>query len=96
MAGTRVRWDRLGRWAMLGVLMALVYLYVSAGAHMFSTWRQERHDNAVVAKLEREHTQLLRQRETLTSPGALETQARQLGMMKSGEQPYVVDGLPDN
>ena len=81
---------------MLGVLMALVYLYASAGVHMLSTWRQARRDSAVVAKLEREHTQLLRQREALTSAGALETQARQLGMMKSGEQPYVVDGLPDN
>jgi hypothetical protein len=36
------------------------------------------------------------QRETLTAAGTLETEARQLGMMRSGEQPYVVGGLPDN
>ena len=39
---------------------------------------------------------LVRQREALTAPGTLETEARQLGMMKPGEQPYVVTGLPNN
>ncbi|HYB22495.1 MAG TPA: hypothetical protein VED41_01770 [Solirubrobacteraceae bacterium] len=95
MAFTRVRWDRLGRLAMLCVLVALVYLYASAGLHMLSSWRQERRASASVAALEREHTQLVRQREALTAPGTLETEARQLGMMRSGEQPYVVSGLPN-
>ncbi len=81
---------------MLFVLAALVYLYSSAGVHMLSTWRQSRRDQATVASLEREHRQLVRQRAQLTAPGTLETEARQLGMMKSGEQPYVVSGLPGN
>ncbi len=92
----RVRWDRLGRLAMLGVLVVLVYLYASAGAHMLSTWQQSRHDSAAVQVLEREHRALVHQRETLTAPGTLETEARQLGMMKSDEQPYVISGLPGN
>lgn len=94
--GARVRWDRLGRLAMLCVLAALVYLYASAGVHMLSTWRQSHRDKAMVAVLEREHTQLVHQREALTAPGTLETEARQLGMMKSGEQQYVISGLPNN
>ncbi len=92
----RVRWDRLGRVAMLLVLVALLYLYASAGVHMLSTWRQSRHDDAVVAAMQREHSALVHQREALTAAGTLETQARQLGMMKAGEQPYVVGGLPGN
>jgi len=92
----RVRWDRLGRVAMLCVLVALVYLYISAGVHMLSTWHQARRDGAVVATMEREHRSLLGQRAALTAPGTLETEARQLGMMKPGEQPYVVTGLPNN
>ncbi len=92
----RVRWDRLGRVAMLCVLAALVYLYISAGVHMLSTWHQSRRDSAVVATMEREHRSLLSQRAALTAPGTLETEARQLGMMKPGEQPYVVTGLPNN
>ncbi len=63
---------------------------------MFSTWRQSRHDNATVAAMEREHRQLVRQHEALSAQWALEAEARQLGMMKRGEQPYVVSGLPDN
>ena len=92
----RVRWDRLGRVAMLCVLVALVYLYVSAGVHMLSTWHQARRESAAVASMEREHRSLVGQRAALTAPGTLETEARQLGMMKSGEQPYVVTGLPNN
>jgi hypothetical protein len=91
-----VRWDRVGRLAMLCVLGALLYLYLSAGVHMFSTWRQSSHDKAAVVKLEREHTLLVRQRATLTKQSTLEGEARQLGMMKKGEQPYVMSGLPAN
>ncbi len=94
--GARVRWDRVGRVAMLCVLIALVYLYASAGVHMLSTWRQSHRDNAAVASMEREHKLLVRQREALTAAGTLETEARQLGMMKNGEQPYVISGLPGN
>ena len=65
----RVRWDRLGRMAMLCVLVALLYLYLSAGIHMFSTWRQARHDSATVVSMEREHATLVRQHEALSRPG---------------------------
>jgi cell division protein FtsB len=92
----RVRWDQLARIAMLGVLVALVYLYLSAGLHMLSTWRQSHRDSATVVTLEREHRQLVRQHERLSQPGMLESQARALGMMKKDEQPYVVTGLPNN
>jgi len=91
-----VRWDRLGRAAMLCVLGALVYLYLSAGIHMLSTWRESRRDSATVVGLEREHRLLLGQHETLSKQGTLEAEARQLGMMKKGEQQYVVSGLPNN
>lgn len=96
MVGPRVRWDRLGRAAMLCVLAALVYLYLSAGVHMLSTWRQAHRDRAVVAGLSLEHARLVRQRQALSKQSTLEAEARQLGMMKKGEQPYVVSGLPNN
>lgn len=92
----RVQWDRLGRLAMLCVLIALVYLYVSAGLHMLSTWRQSGHDSATVVSMEREHRLLVHQHEALSAPGTLEAEARQLGMMRKGEQPYVISGLPNN
>lgn len=92
----RVRWDRLGRLAMLFVLAALLYLYLSAGIHMLSTWRQSRHDSATVATMEREHKTLVRRRESLSRQGTTETQARVLGMKKANERQYVISGLPSN
>ncbi len=81
---------------MLCVAAALAYLYLSAGIHMLSTWRQARSDSATVAALRREHTLLKRQHEVLGRQGTMEEEARRLGMMKPGEQSYVVTGLPAN
>jgi hypothetical protein len=81
---------------MLCVLAALLYLYLSAGIHMYSTWGQARKDNASVAAMRREHSSLVRQRESLARQGTVEGEARKLGMMKQGEQQYVVSGLPQN
>ena len=81
---------------MLCVLSALLYLYLSAGVHMFSSWRQSNREKATVVTLQREHAVLVRQHETLAKQPTLEAEARQLGMMKKGEQPYVVSGLPAN
>ncbi len=92
----RVRWDRLGRVAMLCLLVALAYLYLSAGIRIFSTWRQARSDSAQVGALEREHTILQHQHEALGRRGTVEEEARRLGMMNIGEQSYVVTNLPDN
>jgi hypothetical protein len=92
----RVRWDRLGRVAMLGVLVVLAYLYLSAGVHLLGTWRQARGESAKVATMQREHNALQRQHEALGSPGAVEAQARKLGLMKHDERPFIVSGLPND
>jgi len=81
---------------MLFVLAALLFLYLSAGIHMFSTWGQSRHDRATVVSMEREHDLLLRQHETLSRQGTVEGEARSLGMKKSGERQYILSGLPGN
>jgi hypothetical protein len=92
----RVRWDRVGRLAMLCVLAALLYLYLSAGIHMYSSWGQARRDGASVRAMEREHEKLLRQHEALARQGTVEGEARRLGMKKTAELQYVVSGLPAN
>ena len=81
---------------MLCVSAAIVYLYLSAGIHMLSTWRQSHHDSAVVATMRHEHARLLREHEVLSRQSTLEAEARQLGMMKKNEQPYLVGSLPNN
>ena len=91
-----MRWDRLGRVAMLCVLGALLYLYASAGTTLLSTWKEARQDSSQVATLERQHLALEAQHTALTSPGTLVEEARRLGMMRPGEQTYVITGLPSN
>jgi cell division protein FtsL len=81
---------------MLFVLAALLYLYLSAGIRMLSTWHQSRHDSATVATMEREHKALVRQRESLGRQGTIEMQARNLNMKKPNERQYVAPGLPAN
>ena len=81
---------------MLFVLGVLVYLYLSAGIHMLSTWKQARSDSAVVTSMEREYKVLEQRHEALKRRGTQEQEARQLQMMKSGEQSYIVSGLPNN
>ncbi len=94
--GARVRWDRLGRVAMLCVLIVLGYLYLSAGVHLVSTWQEARGVSAKVASMERENKTLKRQHEALGRPATVEAQARRLGMMRAGERPYIISGLPNN
>jgi cell division protein FtsB len=96
LAAERVRWDRVGRIALLCVLVALLYLYLSAGVRIFSTYRQERADRAAVSALSREYVQLEQRHRTHSEQGTVEAEARRLGMARSGEQQYVVSGLPAN
>lgn len=92
----RVRWDRVGRTAILCVLVAIAYLYLSAGIRLLSAWGESKHDAAQVVALERQNRLLERQHQALGAPGAVQAQARRLGMTRPGEQAYVVRGLPAN
>lgn len=81
---------------MLVVMVAIAYLYLSAGLRLFSAWGQSKRDAAQVQALEGQYRQLRRQHAALASPGSIQTQARELGMVRTGEQSYVVGGLPSN
>jgi cell division protein FtsB len=95
-AGAAVRWDRVGRVAMLIVLLALVYLYIGAARSFLSTYSQARQRRSDVAQLERANAGLRARAAALHSPSTLEREARQLGMVRPGERAYVIQGLPAN
>ena len=81
---------------MLGVMVALLYLYLSAGLRVFSTWHEARRNSALVSQLERQNAQLRAEHISLSRHSTVVREARQLGMDKPGEQPYVIQGLPNN
>ncbi len=87
----------MGRVAMLCVLVILAYLYLSAGVHLLSTWLQARNESAKVVAMQRENTDSSGA-STKRWAGSRRSKRRRerLGMMKHGEQPYIISGLPPN
>jgi cell division protein FtsB len=93
-ARMRIRWDRLGRWALLGVFALVLYLYVGPAVSWVKTYREAGRQREQVAQLRAENQRLRERKQALEAPGALEREARKLGMVKAGERAYVVEGLP--
>jgi cell division protein FtsB len=91
---SRVRWDRIGRLALLFVLVGLLYLYIGPARSYWATFHNAKAKRAEVARLERENGRLRARQRALHQPSTLETEARRLGMVRPGEVPYVVRHLP--
>ena len=91
MAATRIRWDRLGRWALIAVFAFVLYLYVGPAVNWVATYRQAGEKRAEVAVLEARNAELRARRQELHDSRALEREARRLGMVKAGEKAYVVE-----
>ncbi|HEX5619069.1 MAG TPA: septum formation initiator family protein [Solirubrobacteraceae bacterium] len=91
---TRIRWDRLGRWALIAVFAFVIYLYVGPAATWISTYHEAKKKRAEVAALKTENQRLRERRRELRDPASLEREARRLGMVKAGEKSYVIEDLP--
>lgn len=79
---------------MLCVMVALAYLYLSAGLSLLSSLRESHRVSSQVSALQAQHRQLMAQHSALSSAGTVEAEARELGMMFPGEHTYFVRGLP--
>lgn len=93
-ANTRIRWDRLGRWALLFVLVLVVYLYIGPARNWITTYSEAGNKRKEVAALQAENQRLRARRDDLERPSAVEREARRLGMVKAGERAYVIQSLP--
>jgi cell division protein FtsB len=89
---TRIRWDRLGRWALIGVFAFVLVLYVGPAARWVSTYRQAKQQRAEVASLQAQNRSLRSRQAALQGASSLERQARRLGMVRAGEKLYVISG----
>lgn len=97
MARRRVRWDRLGRAAMLVVLAILLYLYISPVRSLWTAIHESSHRKADVAALQAANKRLRAQRDALLNPNNVDLQARRLGLVHRGERAFVITGgLPNN
>jgi cell division protein FtsB len=89
-----IRWDRISRLALLGVMFVLLGLFIGPARSYVATWQKSKHEQAVVAGLKRENAHLRAERAALTHPAVLEREARGLGMTRPGERVFVLRGLP--
>jgi cell division protein FtsB len=90
MAASRIRWDRVGRWALICVFTFVLYLYVGPARSWVGTYGEAKRKRSEVAVLRAEHDRLQARKRALEHPGALERQARAMGMVKAGEKLYVI------
>ncbi|HWE08136.1 MAG TPA: septum formation initiator family protein [Solirubrobacteraceae bacterium] len=82
----------MGRIGLLVVFAVVVGLYVEHTLSYFSTRAQADQQQAIVRSLSRQNARLTQQQKSLNDPATIIRDARALGMVRPGEQPYVVMG----
>ena len=91
---SRIRWDRLGRVALLGTLLMIVFAYASPARQWVKQSGTADHQKQALSELSKENRTLKNRVRALRDPGALEREARRLGMVRVGERSYVIENLP--
>ena len=90
-ASSRIRWDRVGRWALICVFAFVIYLYIGPAVTWVSTYGEAKRKRDEVTSLRERNEQLRREQRRLQRHGAVELEARRLGMVKAGEKLYVIE-----
>jgi cell division protein FtsB len=93
---SRVRWDRIGRVGLLVVLCVVAGVYVQQALAYLAVRSQADHQRAIVHQLSRANAGLRAQQTSLNSEATIVSDARALGMVRVGEHPYEVTGLPNH
>jgi cell division protein FtsB len=90
---SRVRWDRIGRIALVLVLFGVLVSYLNPLVNLVGAWSDSKAGEERLAALRQENSELQSQVRNASSPLTLEREARRLGMVKPGEHAYVIRGL---
>ena len=90
---SRIRWDRIGRIALVLVLFGVMVSYLNPLVGLLEAWQGSKASQQQLIELKRENVELTQQLEDASSPATLQREARRLGMVKPGEHAYVVHGL---
>jgi cell division protein FtsB len=93
---SRVRWDRIGRVGLLVVLCVVAGVYVQQALAYLAVRSQSGQQRAIVHQLSAANASLRAQQKSLNEPATVASDARALGMVRVGEHPYEVTGLPNH
>ncbi len=88
-----IRWDRVGRYALLGTLLVILTLYIPPAKHWLEQSRTAGEQKRELRDLTDQNRALKRRVSELRDPRALEREARRLGMVRRGERAYVIRNL---
>jgi cell division protein FtsB len=94
MRRSGIRWDRVGRVALLATLIVIVFSYLSPARHWLQQSGTASRQKEELGQLTAQKTRLEGRLRALRDPGALEREARRLGMVRVGERSYVIENLP--
>ena len=90
----RVRWDRVGRAALIALLSVVVLLYIAPLRNWMAQSQAAEAHRAQVRALARERDRLAARARDLARTEVIEQEARRLGMVRRGERPFVVESAP--
>ena len=91
---SKVQWDRKFRTALLIVLAIVGWIGVHACLTLLHTRDQARNERQIVSALAASNHRLEAELQSLNTPATIMRDARALGMIRQGEQAYVVSNLP--
>src|SRR3954462_9725579 len=83
-----IQWQKVGRLALLSTLFVIVLLYIRPVAHWLEQRSTAIHSQADLRALEREHDRLEARLRQLSGTGAVEREARKMGMGGHAEGAY--------
>ena len=89
---SRINWDRVGRVALVLVLIAILASYINPSLNFIDAWQDSKAEHANLAELKHENEKLRRRIATLGEDGAAERAARKNGMVAVTEGAYVIRG----
>jgi cell division protein FtsB len=90
---SRIHWDKVGRIALVLVLVAICIAYIKPALNFFDAWQDSKAEHQALAELREENAGLRERIANLDGPDAAERAARKLGMVTPGEGSYVLHGL---
>jgi cell division protein FtsB len=88
---SRIRWDKVGRVALVIVLFLVVASYVSPALNFFDAWRDARAEHAALNDVREENARLRHRVELLSGSDAAERAARKQGLVLPGEKAYTIE-----
>jgi cell division protein FtsB len=90
---SRIKWDRVGRIALVLVLFAVAYSYLNPAIDLFHTYRATTASKEEFHALLHENKQLHHSIQSSDEAPVVAAAARKQGMVAEGETPFVLHGL---